>query len=151
MSGDGSFNQMDAALVALSGRTVSTIRRVVYVIVGMEPTATGPLEVSFLDGGTVTFRAGPDGEQLTIHAEPWFDPFVRSLSDDNRRFVEASGEWIALDASAEPGFAGFIGQPIVRASEIRSDLDGVTGAVLEREAGTIRIEVVADELLIHAV
>lgn len=52
------------------GRTVSAVRRILYVRGGEVAEDRGPLEISFQDGHVLLLDGGPDGESLVVRAEP---------------------------------------------------------------------------------
>ena len=80
-------------LTGLIGARITRVRHIHYVYRGMPDTGYGPLELTF--GGRVILLDGAaDGEALRVSTQLWQDPFAGPLSDENRAYVDKSGQWL---------------------------------------------------------
>jgi hypothetical protein len=125
----------------LVGRRVIGLRRILYLGPdGVRNDEDGALEISTDDGASVVLDGSADGSSLRWTTGRWLDPFAEPLSDENRRFVESSGKWVAVDVAEWDGYDRLIGQPISAvvpitprwaridsAGWLPSDLDRVVG------------------------
>ncbi len=135
----------------LKGDRILGIRRIRFIHRGEINEDSGPLELATERHGVVVFGAGPDGESLVLSNKPWADPFDRELSAKDREWVEVHGKWTAFSISGEEPWADLVGHRIDRvllrvAEHVPSE---IVGADLETERGTVRVDVVADELKAH--
>lgn len=94
------------SLTDVIGSRITRVRRVQYVYRGVPDTDFGPFELTF-GARVVLLDNASDGEELRVRTEPWEDPFVEPLSEENRAFVETSGKWTAFDVSTVGAFATF--------------------------------------------
>jgi hypothetical protein len=131
------------------GKVIAGIRRIRYVVGGQVISPRGAIELTFNEGSTVTLDAGPDGEAMAVRDSRWTDPFEEPLSRANRAFVEQSGKWTAFDVSTEPPYRELIGQTVDRVEPLLSPSGKVRGATIFTPAGTVHIEVEADDLSVR--
>jgi hypothetical protein len=135
-------------LAGLIGKRIAFIRRLLYVFAGRVESDIGPVEITFSDGSTFLFNVGPDGESLRIEEGQWRDPFREPLSSENREFVERSGKVTAFDVSAKPPYSPLIGRTVLDVQPIVGPLNKITGTNIITDAGTIRVTIGADEVLV---
>lgn len=118
------------------------------MLAGRVESDNGPVEVTFSDGSTFLFNVGADGESLRIEEGQWRDPFQEPLSPENREFVERSGKVTAFDVSAKRPYDALIGRTVLDIQPIVGPLNKITGAAIITDAGTIRVTIGADEVLV---
>jgi hypothetical protein len=135
-------------LAGLIGKRIASIRRLLYVVAGRIESETGPIEITLADGSTFLFNVGPDGESLRIEEGRWRDPFTEPLSRENREFIERSGKVTAFDVSGARPYDALIGRTVVDVKPTIGPLNKVTGAAIITDAGTIRVTIGADEVLV---
>jgi hypothetical protein len=130
----------------MTGRVLSAVRRIWYVLDGDITSNARPIELTFRDGSTVGLDAGSDGEKLAVRNTPWQDPFREPLTRKNHDYVEKSGKWTAFDVSSKFPYDRLIGLPVVAVEPLVTPSGKIYGATMRTVAGAIRAEVAADEL-----
>lgn len=139
------------SLTDVIGSRITRVRRVHYVYRGVPDTDFGPLELTFGDRVVLLDNAS-DGEELRIRTEPWEDPFVEPLSEEDRAFVETSGKWTVFDVSTAGAFASFTGDVLTSVEPVLAGTGKVTGMILRTSGGgVVRVDVEADELFLNEV
>jgi len=135
-------------LAALTGKTIVSIRRLHYVYKGRIDFESGGIELVFSNGSAALFGVGPDGEALGLREAVWRDPFEEPLSTENREFIEKSGKWTAFDVSKEPQYAPLVGRAVLEVQRVVMPGGKITGAAISTSAGTVRVIIGADEVLV---
>jgi hypothetical protein len=145
MSDDGVVESLKSAV----GQPVRRVRRIHYTFDGVADTDFGPVELT-VGKRVFLIDNASDGDSLRVLAEEWHDPFAEPMSPENREFVAKSGKWTAYDVSGDPEFAAFTGD-LLQSVEPFSNSDGkVTGVALRTAGGgTVRLDVIADELYLN--
>jgi hypothetical protein len=128
-------------LTDLVGRTVSRVRRILYVM----PDGTingdrGDLELT-TDDGVRVLGVGADGEEFVVRPGAWEDAFAEPLTPENAAFIRRSGKWVAFDLSTTPPFSALVGR-ITAVDPISRD-GRITGAAVATDVGG-RVEVNCD-------
>lgn len=135
-------------LLALVGQRITRIRRIHFVFGGVADQASGPIELNLGDGTVLLFDAAADGEALSIRPEPWTDPFREPMSEENRAYLAAHGQWSAFDVQpADTPLGALIGQPIEAAAKHTMP----AGVDFRLPPVTLRIEVAYDELRVTVI
>lgn len=134
------------ALEQLVGRVVVGVRRVLYVLRGLNTSTAGPIELTFAGGSAVVLDAGSDGEALAVSTRRWIDPFAPPLSPENQRYVETSGKWTAFDVSDQEPYAALVGATVDSVEPILTSRGKLIGASIRAGATVLRAKVEADEL-----
>jgi hypothetical protein len=118
-------------LTGVIGARITRVAHIHYVSRGMPDTGFGPLELTF--GGRVILLDGAaDGEALRVSTRAWQDPFAGSLSDENRAYVDKSGQWTAFDVSAQGALAPFTGDVLASVEAVLADSGKVRGDLANR-------------------
>lgn len=142
---DGRLTLIDQVV----GSRVASIQRLRYVDGRSAPSDDGPLQFCFDSGEVRRFDAGGDGERLAVGVTRWQDPFAEPLSDENRRFVLASGAWREFDVTREDPYRAVVGERLLGYRTTRTSLDALDGVILEFEELSIILETHgADELFV---
>ena len=137
-------------LQSIVGAVVTSVGRVFYVYQGETNTEVGALVFEFADGRHMRIDSGPDGEALKVVARRWEDPFREDqMTPENRRFVELSGKWTAVDVSRNPGYVEIIGGVITDVTPVLAFGGKIIGAIFETSKGVLRTDVEADDLYVQ--
>ncbi len=128
-----------------AGAIVTRIRRVFSCLANSIDRSVGDIELSFGEGFPFLFSQEGDGSRLRVERVAWSDPFGGETDEINREFIEQYGREVALDVSLEDPYRGLLGTRVVASTPIWSD-GVVTGAAINFETATLKIEVVYDEV-----
>lgn len=145
MSDDGVVESLQSAV----GQPIRRVRRIHYTFDGVADTEFGPVELTIGDQVFLIDNAS-DGETLRVLTEEWQDPFAEPMSPENRAFVARSGKWTAYDVSGDPEFAALTGDLLQNVEPISNSDGRITGVTLRTAGGgTVRLDVIADELYLN--
>lgn len=136
------------ALTAAVDATIVAVRRMFYVLGTDVDRTEGPIEFTFHDGSTLLLDAGHDGEELRIRAARWRDPFEPLVDPVNIEYVAASGKYTAFDVTGEQPYAGLAGARVEAVSVVALADGRPRAATLYLDEGVVKVETLADELLV---
>ncbi|WP_336085537.1 hypothetical protein [Nocardia sp. SSK8] len=136
------------ALNAAVDATIIAVRRMFYVLGTDIDRSEGPIEFTFHDGSTLLLDAGLDGEELRIGVAPWRDPFEPLVDPVNIEYVAASGKYTAFDVTDEDPYVVLTGARVEAVSVISLADGRPRAATLYLTGGMVKVETVADELLV---
>jgi hypothetical protein len=105
----------------LIGKTVSRVRRVLYVFQGVIEEDEGPLELGFQDGSVALFDFGACC-RVQVTNEEWSDAFAPPLSDENVEYIRTHGKWTVFDISDTAPASLVIGRQVSAFREVMSDV-----------------------------
>ena len=77
----------------LLGKTVVSVRRILYVSQGGVTKDEGALELSFHDGSTALFDISGNGNRQ-VSSQPWIDPFAPPLSPENVAYARSQSNQV---------------------------------------------------------
>jgi hypothetical protein len=130
------------------GRSITRLRRVMFVCRDKIDDTSGPLELSFDDGSTLLFDAGPDGEALAVKPAAWIAYFTEPISAKNQEFILRSGKWTGFDVSGQPPYSQLISTIVQEITPVRTPEDKIKGAIIMTSSCVVRVEVEADEMTV---
>jgi hypothetical protein len=130
----------------LPGKSIRTIRRIMYVVQGTVTTEAGPIEITFADDMALLLDAAGDGEALEVRLSAWADPFAEPLSPENKIFVEHSGKWTAFDVSGQLPYSRLIAQQVREVTFAGTSNSKIRGVTIKAARSAIRVDIEADEV-----
>jgi hypothetical protein len=133
---------------SLVDRKVSGLRRVMYVHQQHTDESCGPIELSFEDGYSFVFDAGPDGESLEVKLSCWIDPFLGEQSSEDIDFVQLNGKWTAFEVIAPEPLSRAIGKRVLAVTPLWRG-QKIVGCCIVLETLKVTLDASFDELFLQ--
>ncbi|WP_437620546.1 hypothetical protein [Sorangium sp. So ce1151] len=138
-----------ANLKSLCGKRLRAVARILYEHGGRIDPGDGPLELYLDDGTMVLLDGSADGEGLRVQYAPWVDPFEPPISNENRAYIEQSGEWSRVEQSNDPMFVGVLGELISSVAILENQFGGDAGVQISIGGKDLWFVVAGDECHVH--